>query len=118
MRGFSMTTIETIGIFLLFVFYTMILRRIIQERFPFDGVTVFIISMCISGLAVLGLLGTSSNGLISLILIHHAVLGIALIFIFLCQFIGKFRLSKRERFYDREYKDRIIKTENNKLRKI
>ncbi len=102
-----MKTFEVTVMVLLFVLYALILYRPIKKGFALESGTGFIVSMCVAGLAVIGLLHTS-DGLVRMILIPHVATAIALIFLLLCSFIRKFRLATEERFNDRSYNDERI----------
>jgi len=105
---------EIIAIVLLFILYTLILYRPIKEGFSLQHGMAFTASLCIAGLAVIGLRHTSDR-LFRMILIPHVAMAIALILIWICLFIKKLKLLIRERFNNHTYKYERI--ESDKLRK-
>jgi nitrate reductase gamma subunit len=90
--------------------------KALMQMSLFNGITAVIVALCVSLLSIIGMFtfvagrnelqevngnGSSTGGSLNLILLLYAVLGIAILLLFLLRFIGKiFRSEKLKKYFE------------------
>ena len=109
-----MNTVEIIILAPIFIIILLVTYKAVKSAFHFGTAGTFVMSVCVSALAVIGM--SRFKGSLEVILLPYAALAVAILVLLLLSFISRYlagtkesfrhRFDNRKSLEDRNYKER------------